>query len=432
MTAISNLYASFIESTGVSIDTRNVNQGSLFFALKGANFDGNHFAEKALQKGAYKVVVDNEQVVNGKDYILVEDALVALQRLATYHRRKLNIPIIGITGTNGKTTTKELVNAVLNERYKVFATQGNFNNHIGVPLTLLSMNKSVEIGVVEMGANHPGEIEELCRISEPDYGLITNVGKAHLEGFGSFEGVMSTKAELYRYIENKSGTIFYNSDNSYLKSMLGVGASLCTYGTDADNYVSVVEMQKSSRLNLTCRSGEDVLNICSMLIGNYNMENVLAAVAIGMYFKVDAANVVKAINAYCPDNNRSQLIVSDKNEIIFDSYNANPTSMMASLSNFIDISERHKVVILGEMKELGEESVKEHSVILSFLRNHSFFKVILVGDSYYPLLNDEEKGDWYKSVGDLIEVLKENPIVGKFVLVKGSRSNQLEKLKGVL
>jgi len=432
MTTISNLYASFLASTGISTDTRNVLRGSLFFALKGANFDGNLFAEKALQLGAYKVVVDDKSVIKDENYILVDNALVSLQQLATYHRRKLNIPIIGITGTNGKTTTKELVNVVLSEKYRVFCTQGNLNNHIGVPLTLLSIKKGIDMGIVEMGANHPGEIAELCSISEPDFGLITNVGKAHLEGFGSFEGVKNTKAELYRYIENKSGTIFYNSDNTDLVSMLGDGASLCKYGTASNNYVFVVDVQKSSTLSFKCKFGKKTLSINSKLVGSYNLENVLASVTIGKFFNVGDESVVKAIHTYCPDNNRSQLIVSDKNKVIFDSYNANPTSMMAALNNFVEMSEEGKVVVLGEMKELGSVSREEHGVIVSFLKKYSFLKVILLGESYCSLLEGNELFEWYRNVEDLIDVLMENPIVNKIILVKGSRSNRLEKLKGLL
>ncbi|TLX76048.1 UDP-N-acetylmuramoyl-tripeptide--D-alanyl-D-alanine ligase [Labilibacter sediminis] len=432
MTMIASLYSDFIQSTGISTDTRQISKDCLFIALKGANFNGNLFAKQALEQGAYKVVVDEEAVVESDDYILVDDTLIALQQLATYHRRQLNIPIIGITGTNGKTTTKELVNAVLSSKYNVFATQGNFNNHIGVPLTLLSMNDKTEVGVVEMGANHLGEIADLCLIAEPNYGLITNVGKAHLEGFGSFEGVMRTKSELYRYVENNLGTIFINKDNVYLQKMLGEGASLYTYGKDETNNISIERVANSANVNFSCKYNNEVLNIDSNLIGGYNLENLLAAIAIGCHMGVNGKDIENAIANYLPNNNRSQLVISQKNKIIFDAYNANPTSMMAALENFKEMAEKDKVVILGEMKELGEDSLKEHKAIVDFLRNNPIRRSILIGDNYKNLVQGIDNADWYPDVNKAIECLQESPISNCFILVKGSRSNRLENLKDIL
>ncbi len=432
MVKVEEIYELFKQSTGVCTDTRKIEKKCLFFALKGANFDGNLFANKALEQGAYKVIVDDSKVIDNEDYILVEDVLSTLQELSIYHRRQLNIPIVAITGSNGKTTTKELINAVLNKRYKAFATAGNFNNHIGVPLTLLSIDKSIEIAVVEMGANHPKEIDFLCNIAEPDIGLVTNVGKAHLEGFGSFEGVKRTKGELYRYIENKSGLLFVNKSNEYLLEMLGEGAELFYYGKTDDCKVQLLKLRNTPILSFYCKVDDKEVEVNSHLIGSYNLENVLAAVSVGNYFGVSGEKIVEAINEYIPDNNRSQLVVTKNNKVLFDAYNANPTSMKAALENFVSLQERNKVVILGEMKELGSVSDQEHIEILSFLRRQNSLKVYLIGENYKDLIKEEDGFNWLQDVNGLISHLTEETIVNSFVLVKGSRSNQLEKLKGVI
>jgi UDP-N-acetylmuramoyl-tripeptide--D-alanyl-D-alanine ligase len=432
MMKIDDLYDIYLKSSGVSTDTRNINKGCLFFALKGANFNGNLFAEKALKEGAFKVVVDDLDVAKNDDYILVDDVLTVLQKLSSFHRAKLGIPIVAITGTNGKTTTKELVKTVLDKKYKVLATVGNLNNHIGVPLTLLSMDQDVELGVVEMGANHPGEIEILCNIADPDYGLITNVGKAHLEGFGSFEGVMKTKAELYRYIEQKNGVLFVNSDNAYLQSMLREGATLYTYGGHEEDKIMTGRVEDSLFLHFNCIVNQESLGFKTNLVGAYNRENVLAAIAIGAFFNVQHKDILAAVEGYFPTNNRSQMVVSSNNKILFDAYNANPTSMQIALDNFVHLKSERKVVVLGEMNELGDVSVSEHTKILEFLKSHSFYKVILVGKSYQGIQKGTEHYLFYDNVEELREDMEKEPLKDCLILVKGSRSNRLEMVKELL
>jgi len=429
---IEELYELFIKSSGVCTDTRAITSGCIFFALKGGNFNGNEFAGKALESGASFAVVDEKEVVNGDNFILVDDVLKTLQKLANFHRKTLAIPIVGITGTNGKTTTKELINEVLKRKYITSATQGNLNNHIGVPLTLLSMNKSVEFGIVEMGANHMGEIEELCLIAEPDYGIITNVGKAHLEGFGSFEGVKKTKSELYRFIEKKKGVLFVNIDNSHLKEMLGVGSTIVKYGSSPDCLVQADSLFPSAFLQFSCNVKEERLEIKSNLVGSYNLENALAAICIGSYFGVLNREIVDAIQNYLPTNNRSQLVETEKNKVLFDAYNANPTSMMKALNNFISIPDANKTVILGEMKELGEDSLLEHQNVVSYLKSEYAGDVILVGEGYIHKDINLSGIKHFKNVEELITYLIANVIKDNFVLVKGSRSNKLERLKDVL
>ncbi|MGQ1785104.1 MULTISPECIES: UDP-N-acetylmuramoyl-tripeptide--D-alanyl-D-alanine ligase [unclassified Saccharicrinis] len=432
MMSIKDIYQVFKTSTGVCTDTRQIKKDGLFFALRGANFNGNLFASQALEHGAVKVVVDDADVAKNENYILVENVLATLQELATFHRRELNIPIVGITGTNGKTTTKELVKTVLDKKYRSFATVGNFNNHIGVPLTLLSIDEKIEIAVVEMGANHPGEIDFLCKIAEPNVGLITNVGKAHLEGFGSFEGVKKTKGELYRFIESKQGLLFVNKSNTHLLGMLNSGAELFYYGHNTDCKVRVTELRNTPNLSFGCKINEEEIHINAQLMGGYNLENALAAISVGTYFGVEPHKIAEAINEYTPENNRSQMVISDKNKILFDAYNANPTSMKAALENFVALNEKNKVAILGEMKELGDDSRQEHMKVLHFLRNKNLTDVYLVGENYKSMLQDEDGFKWADNVNVLIEEIATTPIRNSFILVKGSRSNKLELLKGIL
>ena len=403
----------------------------MFFALKGANFNGNLFAKEAIRQGALFAVVDEPEAAGDENIVLVDDVLKTLQELASYHRKQLNIPIIGITGTNGKTTTKELVKSVLESTYKVYATQGNLNNHIGVPLTLLSMGSDIEIGIVEMGANHPGEIRALCNIADPDCGLITNVGKAHLEGFGSFEGVKSTKSELYRHLEGKQGTVFINSDNSHLKGMLTQGAIKYSYGKSDDNKVVFGSFLNGDFLGFSCAIDGCETEIKTNLVGRYNLENAMAAVTIGNYFKVTSNRIVQAIANYFPTNNRSQLEVTSKNKVLFDAYNANPSSMEVALLNFKDMEGVNKTVIFGEMKELGVDSAMEHKKLVDALFQIEGLRIILVGENYRELVKDSEV-DYYHNVDELVSLLKANPLEDALVLVKGSRSNRLEKLKEVL
>ncbi len=432
MTKIQDLYTIFLSSSGVSTDTRNIKPNSVFFALKGVNFDGNVFAQQALDSGAKYAVVDDNSCQLNEQIILVDDVLKTLQELANYHRRYLKIPVLGITGSNGKTTTKELINEVLKKKYHTYATQGNLNNHIGVPLTLLSIDKSVEFGIVEMGANHPGEIHDLCLVADPDFGLITNVGKAHLEGFGSFDGVKKTKAELYRHIENKNGIVFINDDNKHLKSMLKDGAKKIAYGKCRDLRVSSGDAEEGDFLAFTCSIGGAERLVKTHLIGDYNRENVLAALCIGDYFGVEYQAMLDAIENYLPTNNRSQLVVTSKNKVLFDAYNANPTSMKVALQNFQKNQGVNKFVILGEMKELGQDSGMEHKDVVTYVNENFGSNAFFIGKNYEEHMSDVVQGMHFESVQKVIEYLSHSPMENYYILVKGSRTNQLEKLKEVL
>ena len=415
----------------VSTDSRNCPKGALFFALKGDNFDGNQYAENALKSGAAYAVVDNSEVIpEGSDrYILVHDTLLALQLMANYHRQLLNIPIIAITGTNGKTTSKELIATVLAKTYKVHYTQGNLNNHIGVPLTLLGLRSTDEIGVIEMGANHPGEIKDLSRIVQPTCGLITNVGKAHLEGFGSFEGVVNTKAELYDYLRlNRESTVFLNNDDELLKQKAsGITYSL-TYGTT--DQADICGYVHSDSITLTLEWYEskrptDKYRVKTQLVGDYNLYNILSAITIGLYYKVPIEDINEALASYSPSNNRSQLKKTAKNQLIIDAYNANPTSMLAALKNFSQIADENKLAILGDMRELGQDSDQEHQNILDFLsQDPAISQVILVGKEFGKLSSSYPH---YASVDQLIEELQKNPIENHTILIKGSNGIQLFK-----
>lgn len=423
---IPNLHDLFLSSTGITTDSRNCKEGSIFFALKGATFDGNNYAAMALEKGCSYAIVDRP-VGNDNRLILVDDVLKTLQQLANYHRMTFNIPVIGITGTNGKTTTKELVNAVLRRKYNVLCTQGNFNNHIGVPLTLLGLNKEHEIAIIEMGANHPGEIDFLCRIANPTYGLITNVGKAHLEGFGSFEGVIKTKSELYRHIEKNHGTIFVNPANSFLTSVL------------EDNKARIVQYPS----HIALIKGQTMLKykwsrglVETHLCGDYNFENLMAAITVGMHFMVSEDTIHQAISEYVPTNNRSQIVQTATNTLIVDTYNANPTSMTASINNFSNmICSNMKIAILGDMLELGAESVAEHRTIIEKLRNSCLNHVILVGPEFGKALeivdDNYEKAklfEHYATRALLEEQLQRKNLTNVTILIKGSHGMALEKL----
>jgi len=423
---ISELHDFFIASTGITTDSRNCKKGSMFFALKGASFDGNNYATMALEKGCSYAVVDR-QVGNDPRLLLVDDVLTTLQQLANYHRMRFNIPFIGITGTNGKTTTKELVNAVLRRKYNVLCTQGNFNNHIGVPLTLLGLRKEHEIAIIEMGANHPGEIEFLCNIANPTYGLITNVGKAHLEGFGSFEGVIKTKSELYRHLERNNGTIFVNPDNSFLMSALANSQARIV------RYSSHIAMSKGREM-LTYRwsRGEVETHLC----GDYNFENLIAAMTVGSHFMVNEADIHQAISEYVPTNNRSQIVNTATNKLIVDTYNANPTSMTASINNFNNMECKNiKVAILGDMLELGAESVAEHRTIIEKLRTSHINRIILIGPEFGKALGIGSGGyekirnfDYYATREELEQQLQRTVIANSTILIKGSHGMALEKL----
>lgn len=427
---IKTLYQYYKDCGGqITTDSRNCPKGSLFIALKGENFDGNLYASKALENGAAFVIVDNpEVVIEGDDrYILVHDSLHALQQMANYHRQMLKTPIIAITGTNGKTTTKELIANVLLKKYKTHYTQGNLNNHIGVPLTILSMTASDEMAVIEMGANHPGEIKDLTRIVLPDYGLITNVGKAHLEGFGSLEGVIRTKSELYDYLkEKKNGTAFINFDDSILMKQAEGISHLITYGTSES--ASVCGKIDDSSLTLSLEwykttLSNNIQRINTQLIGDYNLSNILAAITIGVFFKVPIEDIKEALEQYTPQNNRSQFKKTESNQLIIDAYNANPTSMLAALNNFCNLKAEHKMVILGDMRELGKDSLLEHQKIIDFLTKHKDIeKVLLVGDEF---CKTNHPYTHFNDVNEVKDYLVSNPITDHTILIKGSNGIRL-------
>ena len=427
---ISTLYNYFKQCGRVTTDTRNCPEGSMFIALKGETFNGNSFAHQALEKGCRYAVVDEPQYADSENIILVDDCLKALQALAREHRRQMGTSIIGITGTNGKTTTKELIATVLQKRYNVLYTQGNLNNHIGVPLTLLNLAKEHELAVVEMGANHPGEIHTLVHIAEPDCGMITNVGKAHLEGFGSFEGVVKTKSELYDYLRSKENAfIFLDKDNEVL-CQASAGLENIGYGMENDAlYVSGKLHACAPFLAFEWKHEGKTHDVQTHLIGSYNIKNALAAIAIGCHFGVPAEDICEALDNYIPSNNRSQLTKTADNHLIVDAYNANPTSMRAALENFRLMEVPHKVAVLGDMKELGEGSTEEHRQIVSLLTTCNFEKVILVGAEFGKV---NENFEHYPDVEAVKEIFTQNKPKDKFVLIKGSNSMKLAQLKEVL
>ena len=402
------------DSLCVSTDTRNLPAGCVFFALHGANFDGNKFAKQALEQGASLAVIDNPEYALPDGTLLVPNTLLALQDLARAWRRELALPIIGITGTNGKTTTKELLATVLSTKYNLHYTQGNLNNQIGVPLTLLQITRAHELAIVEMGASHPGDIKELVDIAEPNYGLITNVGRAHLEGFGSFEGVQRTKQELYDYLVAHNGTIFRNADNPYLTAMENNATQL---HTTLHNSTPLLHNSTQLYTTGTMPSG-------THLVGEYNAENVSAAICVGEYFGISPEQALEAIRQYVPTNNRSQSMQTANNQLIVDAYNANPTSMQAAINAF-----KGDTYILGAMRELGEYSHLEHQNIVNMLAERKADNVFLVGEEY---LQTTSPYPVFENVEQLHKYLEDNPIKGKHILLKGSRSTRMEKLLDVL
>ena len=414
----------------VTTDTRNCPKDSMFIALKGETFNGNAFAREALAKGCRYAVVDEKEYADAENILLVDDCLKALQALAREHRRKMGTRIIGITGTNGKTTTKELIATVLQKRYKVLYTQGNLNNHIGVPLTLLNLTDEHELAVVEMGANHPGEIRTLVNIAEPDCGLITNVGKAHLEGFGSFEGVVKTKSELYDYLRSKKNAfIFLDKDNKVL-CQASAGLKTVEYGMENEALPVSGKLHACAPfLAFEWKHAGINHNVQTHLIGSYNIKNALAAIAIGRYFDVSAEAICEALEDYVPSNNRSQLTETADNHLIVDAYNANPTSMMAALENFRLMEVLHKMVVLGDMKELGEGSTEEHRKIAAYLQTCGFERIILVGTEFGKVKGSFEH---YLDVEALKQIFAQNKPKGKFILIKGSNSMKLSLLKDIL
>lgn len=422
------LYQIFLHSSGVSIDTRNLAGGELFFCLKGEVFNGNKFAQKALDQGASFVVVDDPEFFqSGKPMLLVGNSLFSLQSLAKYHREKLDIPLIGITGTNGKTTTKELIASVLSSHYFTLFTSGNFNNHIGVPLTLLRIKKEHKIAIIEMGANHPGEIADLCELSQPSFGVITNIGKAHLEGFGSYENIKQTKLALYRSVKQINGLFFVNADDAMLMENL-THLPLITYSQFSESDFKLILENSSEFLSFSWKDH----NIKTRLFGDYNIYNAGAAIAIGSYFQVPDEKIVKALEEYTPSNNRSQVEIGPNNQLILDAYNANPDSVHNALQYFSQNLAENKVVILGDMLELGEFEATEHKSILDLLKNMNFTKVFLIGEAYYSFNDYASEFHFFKNNTDALNYFSENPINDSIILLKGSRGIRLETLKEAL
>lgn len=422
---ISALYAIFKKHPQITTDTRNCSPNSIFVALKGESFNGNHFAQQALDSGCSYAIVDEKGYATQPNILLVDDCLDTLQKLANYHRNKFKIPVLGITGSNGKTTTKELVMSVLSQEYNVIATQGNYNNHIGVPLTLLRIKKEHEIAIIEMGASHVGEIKKLAEIAEPNYGLITNIGHAHIEGFGSFQNIVKAKGELYDFIrQTKEGKIFIDSSNPILMQ-ISEGMTSIEYGLgEKENlFVTGTVLASTPYLHFEWCMASNCQTVKTKIIGDYNLPNALAAITIGKYFGVKSDLISKAISEYEPTNNRSQLKETGKNMLIIDAYNANPTSMRAALENFSSLNVNQKVLILGDMKELGPDTDEEHQKVADMVAANGFSKAYFIGENFshvatkYPL---------YKNFEELREHLAKHPIEGSYVLLKGSRSMHLE------
>lgn len=428
--SIENLHKLFLLAGAVSTDSRKLIPGSIFFALKGENFDGNRFAMEAIDTACSYAVVDDASLPFHKQLIHVTDVLTSLQQLALFHRKTFKNPVIAITGSNGKTTSKELISAVLSRRLKVCATPGNLNNHIGVPLTLLTLADH-DIAVIEMGANHIGEIAALSSIADPDYGIITNIGKAHLEGFGSPEGVIQAKSELYSHIAAKNGSVFIDSDNSLLTGLAeSKNIKTIQYGSSKESIVSGQITDSSNFLNAKISFSRipDVLSIESNLVGDYNLKNLLAAACIGRYFGVDPNEIKIALCDYKPSNSRSQLIQTKKNKIVLDAYNANPSSMESSIANFLARNEKlPKMLILGDMLELGDYAGKEHEAVISLLEKNNINNFLLVGPEFMKV-STSTKQNCFTNVDELIEQLRLNPVSEHCILLKGSRGIKLEKL----
>jgi UDP-N-acetylmuramoyl-tripeptide--D-alanyl-D-alanine ligase len=426
---LEKLYEIFLRFPRIQTDTRSLKQGEIFFALKGPNFNGNQFAKTALSMGAAAVVVDEPTDLEGENVFLVIDCLEALQALALHHRKQFNIPFIAITGSNGKTTTKELIHAVLTSTFKTYTTKGNLNNHIGVPLTLLSIQKDAEIAIIEMGANHQKEIESYCKIALPTHGLITNCGKAHLEGFGGVEGIRKGKGELYEFLSGGNGTAFVNSELDYLEAMVEKVPHKVYYGNNKGSFTTSI-LETESLLGLkVCSTGMSCQRIFSRLVGNYNRANIEAAICIGLHFGVSFDKIRNAIESYTPDNARSQLIKKGSNTIILDAYNANPSSMQVAIENFAKMEGEKKYLFLGGMMELGNESVQEHQQLIEQLKKLKLNNCFLVGGDFKELKHPYH---FFENVTAAAGWLKANLPSNAHLLIKGSRSIKMEKLLDVL
>jgi UDP-N-acetylmuramoyl-tripeptide--D-alanyl-D-alanine ligase len=420
---IEALYSKFKDCSSIATDTRILEKDCMYFALKGDNFNGNRFVEQAFDNGAKYCVTDEKSAQINGNCILVDDVLTTLQQLATFHRHKIDIPIISLTGSNGKTTTKELINTVLSTQYKVKATKGNLNNHIGVPLTLLSFNSHLDYGIVEMGANHQKEIEFLSNIAKPDFGLITNFGKAHLEGFGGIEGVIKGKSELYKHLTHNGKVVFINKDDPKQIAQIGGYSKIITFGNSPNNDCAVMFKSANPFVSLTYKN----LEINSQLIGDYNFGNIAVAVAIGRYFNITTENIKTAIEGYQPDNNRSEIIKKDSSTIILDAYNANPTSMLAALKNLRQLNSKRSYLFLGDMFELGDDAAKEHQSITDFIEKNFDSNIYLTGENFFKTKTNASTSK-FASFEDLIPILKTLDISDSTLLIKGSRGMALERI----
>ncbi|MDO5606831.1 MAG: UDP-N-acetylmuramoyl-tripeptide--D-alanyl-D-alanine ligase [Capnocytophaga sp.] len=424
MISTKQLYDIFCKSQKISTDSRNIIPDSIFFALKGEHFDGNQFAKQALEDGASFAVVDNPDIVTSEHYLLVEDTLTALQQLANYHRRQLQTLIVAITGSNGKTTTKELMRAVLSQTFRVTATQGNLNNHIGVPLTLLSIRPETDIAIVEMGANHPNEIAALCNIAEPDYGYITNFGKAHLEGFGSIEGVIKAKSELYEYLIAHQKTVFVNSDDAIQIRLLKDYTSVYTFGQSTEVNLNM-QLKENNPIAVEVNGTE----IKSNLVGKYNFPNIASAIALGRFFTISYEAISRGIGSYIPNNNRSQFITIDTNTILMDAYNANPSSMAAAIENMAALNNPNKILILGDMFELGISSTEEHQMIVEKIALHPWQNVFLIGENFAKTTCHFPQFENFDAFADYF---KRHIPSSALILIKGSRGMALERVLDIL
>jgi UDP-N-acetylmuramoyl-tripeptide--D-alanyl-D-alanine ligase len=418
---IQELYSIFLQHPSIETDTRKIKKGDIFFALKGPTFNGNQFAEQAIQAGAAFAVVDEELAYKDERILKTDDVLQTLQQLSKYHRQQFAIPFIAITGSNGKTTTKELVHEVLSTTYKTYTTKGNLNNHIGIPLTILSVQKDAEIAVIEMGANHQKEIEGYCEYCMPTHGIITNIGKAHLEGFGGEEGVKKGKGELFDYLRAHDGTVFIMNDYDHLKEISKGIKEVVSYGTKEADIVGTTN-KSAEFLEVVIKNGP---SIKTNLVGEYNLPNILVAVTVGRYFKVPDTKIKTALENYTPSNSRSQLIEKGSNKIILDAYNANPTSMKAAIENFAKMAGDKKVLLLGGMAELGNESLKEHEAIITLINKYKWGAVVLVGGDYNKIVNDFI---YFNNATEAKTWLHQQNFTNTMLLVKGSRSMQMEKV----
>ena len=423
---LQDLYAIYKQHNRIQTDTRKLKQGDLFFALKGPNYNGNLFAQQALQTGAAYVVVDEPTNFTSDKIIQTPNVLATLQALAKYHRQQLSIPFLAITGSNGKTTTKELLHQVLSTTYTTYTTVGNLNNHIGVPLTILSVKPDAEMAIIEMGANHQKEIESYCSYTLPTHGVITNCGKAHIEGFGGEAGVKKGKGELYHFIKENKGTIFLMNDYDYLKTMSQGIEHIITYGTNHADYTGIA--MKNELLAVTITKGlEQPATIHTQLVGNYNLPNVLVAVAVGKYFKVPDDKIISALQNYTPSNSRSQLLHKGTNKIILDAYNANPTSMKAAIENMAQLTSNKKILLLGGMMEMGADSIAEHAALVHLISQYTWHAVVLVGGDFKHI---PHAFTYYNTSTEAQHWLTLQQFENATILIKGSRSMQMEKVLG--